>query len=312
MVDLQKLSYFLRVAELGSFTRAAVVLGVAQSALSRHVRDLEQAFGGALFHRTGRGVTPTDFAVQILPRVRALVLHAGQLTEDIVASHGAPKGQVRLALLRSLSSLLLTPLLSEIGERFPGIEIQVMEGLTDHIEEWLGTGRADLGLLYGNQRTAAATDELLMAADLYLIGCKGDPVTRQPTFALRGVSALPMILPALPNRWRLSVESACAIRQIKLHVPFELDFIQTVKELVASGNRYSILPLHAIYQELESGVLQASRIVDPAITREVFLASSPQRPRSRASDEVATVIRRLMKERVSSIAMPPQRSAHPE
>jgi LysR family nitrogen assimilation transcriptional regulator len=300
LLDLLKLQYFLHVAELGSFTKAAIVLDVAQSALSRHVRELEQQFGQALFHRTGRGVIPTDFAQQIIPRAHALILQSQQLTDDIMAAQGAPRGQVRLAMLRSLSSLLLTPLLIEISDRFPGIEMHVMEGLTDHVEEWLATGRADLGVLYGHRRAPSDIDELLMTADLYLIGRTDDPVVSSPEFKLSGISSLPMILPALPNRWRLSIERACSDHDIGLHVSYELDSIQTIKDLVSSGKRYSILPLHAVAQELDAGVLQASRIVEPNITRQVFLASSTQRPRSRASAEVAKVVRRLVATLIAS------------
>lgn len=303
-LDLQKLNHFLHVAELGSFTKSAAALNIAQSALSRQIRELEQEFGDRLFHRTGRGVVPTEFAQQILPRVRALLLQAEQLAEDIKASKGMPKGQVRLATLTSLSALLLTPLLSRVSDRFPDIRIFVMEGLTDHVEEWLAAGRVDLGIVYGNRRNPSLTDELLMSAELYLVARQGDPVVAEQTFSLPEVSDLPLILPGLPNRWRLSIEKACADHQIPLQVAFELDSIQTIKDLVGMGKRYSILPMHAVYREVNAGVLQASRIINPTITREIFLASSTQRPRSRASNEVTKVIREIVTELVQSGELP--------
>lgn len=302
--DLQKLNHFLLVAELGSFTKAAAVLNIAQSALSRQIRELEQEFGDRLFHRTGRGVLPTEFGQQILPRVRALLLQAEQLTEDIKASRGIPQGQVTLAMLASLSPLLLTPLLSRIMDRFPGIQMRVLEGLTEHVEEWLAAGRVDLGILYGDRRNPSVADELLMSAELYLVAKKGDQVAASETLPLHGISDLAMILPALPNRWRLSIERACAEHQIPLSVTFELDSIQTIKDLVALGKRYSVLPLHAVYREVNAGILQISRLVDPTITREIFLASSTQRPRSRASSEVAKVTHALVAEMVHSGQLP--------
>lgn len=137
-----------------------------------------------------------------------------------------------------------------------------------------------------------------------VIAMKGDPVAAGQTFPLHGVSDLSMILPGLPNRWRLSIERACTDHQIPLSVMFELDSIQTIKDLVTSGKGYSILPLHAVYREVNSEVLQVSRVVNPTITREIFLASSTQRPRSRATGEVAKVIRDLVTELIQSGEIP--------
>ncbi|HEY8368076.1 MAG TPA: LysR family transcriptional regulator, partial [Thermodesulfobacteriota bacterium] len=69
-MDLRKLRYFVHVAELGGFGRAARSLGVAQPALSRHVRDLERELGVRLLHRNGRGVLLTDAGMHLLPRAK--------------------------------------------------------------------------------------------------------------------------------------------------------------------------------------------------------------------------------------------------
>jgi LysR family nitrogen assimilation transcriptional regulator len=233
-----------------------------------------------------------------------LLLEAEQLAEDIKAHRGSPNGHVRLALLTSISTILLTPLLSRINDRYPGIQVHVLEGLAEDVEEWLTSGRADLGILYGDRRTASPTDEHLMSAELYLISAWEDPIGGEETFSLKGVSELPLILPALPNLWRRSIERACADHHIALHVPFELDAIQTIKNLVATKHRYSILPLHAVLREVNEGVLKVSRIVEPTITREVFLSLSTQRPHSRASSEVAATIRKVLIELVRSGELP--------
>jgi DNA-binding transcriptional LysR family regulator len=299
-IDLQKLRYFLEVIDRGSFTRAGLSLNVAQSALSRHVRDLEQQFGQALFHRTGRGVVATDFAERFLPKIRALVLQSDQLADDITAAHGAVIGTVRLAVLSSLSRLILTPLLEEVTSRFPNVEMRVREGLTDHVEEWLMTGRVDLGLLYADHSSLRRDGKFFMSADLYLVGAKNNSALSRPSVPLKKAAALPMILPAPPNRWRLTIEDACASRSISLLVAHEFDSVETIKDLLQTSPRYSILPLHAIREELKAGVLQASRVVQPSITREVILVPTPQRPMSRATVEVAAILQRQIQEQISS------------
>jgi LysR family transcriptional regulator, nitrogen assimilation regulatory protein len=299
-IDLQKLRYLLEVVDQGSFTRASLSLRVAQSALSRHVRELEQQFGQALCTRTGRGVVVTDFAEHILPQVRALVLQSDQLASDIAAARGEVIGTVRLAVLTSLSRLILTPLLTEITQRLPKVELCVREGLTDHIEEWVTAGRVDLALLYADHSSLRRDGELFMSSDLYLVGARATPALSQSSVPLKKAVGLPMILPAPPNRWRLTIEEACASRGVSLQVAHEFDSVETIKDILRASPRYSILPLHAIQDEVQAGTLKASRIVQPSITRDVILALTPRRSPNRATSEVAVMLRRQIREQLSS------------
>ena len=109
-LDLRQVASFVRVAELGSFTRAASALDIAQSALSRHVAQLERRFGTRLLHRTGRGVVLTDEGQRAVRAMRALLESAAQVTSDLAAGRAEPVGTVRLGILASLASVLLTPL----------------------------------------------------------------------------------------------------------------------------------------------------------------------------------------------------------
>jgi DNA-binding transcriptional LysR family regulator len=295
-LDLQRLSHFVYVAELGSFSKAAAVLSIAQSALSRQMVELETEFGARLLHRTGRGAVPTEFAQRILPRVRALLLEAEQLSADIEAARGTPTGQVNLAVLASLGTSLLTPLLSRISERLPGIQMRVLEGLTDHIDEWLVTGRVDIGVLYGKRRNPAAGDEPLFSTRLYQISAPGEQPQKTGTVPFTLLAKLPMILPGVPNGLRVLLDDISKTQEVSLEVVLEIDSVATIKELVALGNRHTILPLYAVQREVRNGALIAAPIKQPEINRTILMAVSTQRPMSRATGEVAGVIRQLAKE----------------
>lgn len=303
-VELHRLSYFLEVVDRGSFSAAAASLGVAQSALSRQVKELETQWGERLLHRTGRGVIATDFAERFLPQIRTLVYQSGQLLDDVAAARGEIVGRVRLGMLQSFSSLILTPLLIEVSHRFPRIEMYVREGLADHVEEWLASGQADVGILYARHSEPYAKSEFLMSADLFLIGAGGDPRLVSTTCKLREASRLPLILPALPNRWRLTIENACMSLGLRLEVAHELDSLQTIKDFVKTPGHYSILPLHAVRTEVEAGLLAASRIVEPSITREVVLSFSARRPASRGALQIAEMLRSQVQTQIASGIIP--------
>lgn len=290
-MDFRKLHHCLVVAELGSFTRAASHLSVPQSVLSRQVRDVEQELGVALLHRTGRGVVPTEAGHQMFPRVAALVRDGRRLLEDARRLKDTPAGLIRLGMLTSLTPIVLTPLLAAAAERLPDVRLHVMEGLTDHLDELLLSGRLDISLLYNNRMAAFPTDETLMYTDLCLIGAAGDAATAAATTDLADLAQLELTLPALPNRMRLTVDQVCREQGIKLNVTTELDSVTAMKEIAASGKVHTVLPPHFVAMDVRMGRLQASRLVNPPITRSVLLAMASNQPVRRAGQEVASLVR---------------------
>lgn len=290
-MDLKHLRYLVSVAELGSFTKAAAVHGLAQSAVSRHVQALEADLGAKILHRTGRGAVPTDLGRAVLPRIKALVEEADRLARDLRATQAQPSGLVRLGVLTSLGQVLLTPLLSSLHERSPGIRVRVIEGLTDHLDELIATGRVDIAVLYDNRQTANAADEPLFQADLFLIGGPAAPLGG--TVRLAELARFPLVVPAMPNRLRVLVERVCAAHGVRLNVAFEIDAIGTMRDLAADGAFCTLLPRHAILGDLAAGRVRAARIVEPTITRKVLLTATGQQPLDRAGLEVARTVKQI-------------------
>lgn len=290
-MDVRRLEAFFHVAALGSFTRAASVLGTAQSALSRQVSALERDLGERLFHRTGRGVILTEAGHDILPRVQAVLEEVRRLRDEIALYRDNVHGEVALGILSSLSTVLVTPLLTHMREQFPAVRVRVLDGLNDRIDDWLANGRVDIAIIYGGRAAHRRTEELLFRADLYLIATPDDPLLAGPTVSLHHLDGLPMILPPPPNDWRIAIQRAFAESQVSLALPIEFDYLPTIRETAVRGEGYTILPLHAVRQELAAGTLGAARIVDPAMSRNVLLTSSASSPLSRAARKTMQVIR---------------------
>src|SRR4029453_585172 len=104
-MDLKQLDYFVHVAELGSFSKAASLLSIAQSALSHQVRQLEVELKQTLLHRNGRGVTPTDAGKRLLDHARGILMQVNRARDDLAAARGAPVGHVVLGLPGSLAAM---------------------------------------------------------------------------------------------------------------------------------------------------------------------------------------------------------------
>src|SRR6476659_1235899 len=134
-MDLRQLEYFVRVAELGSFTRAAIELDVAQPALSRQVRLLEVELRQTLLVRHGRGA-----------------LHQVQRAKDDLGRlRGGLSGRVAVGLPSSVARVLTVPLTRAFRELMPDARLSLSEGLSGALEAGLVSGRLDIAVLYNAQ-----------------------------------------------------------------------------------------------------------------------------------------------------------------
>lgn len=299
-MELRQLRAFADIADVGSLTKAAVVRGVAHSALSKQLAALEAEFGGKLFYRTGRGVVLTELGRSILPRVKALLIESEQLQNETRASAAVPMGDVTVAIQSSATRPLASQLFHRCRERFPGIHLRMMEGYSGHIEEWLANGRVDIGIINRYGKEAIRPDDPLLTVSLFLVGHARDPLMAKKRIKFASLARLPLVLPGIPNGLRLMLNDAAGKEGFVLQVAMEVDSLVVIKDLIAGGGVYTILPLHAVFDEVKSGRLQAAPIVDPGLSRALVLATTTQRPLTRASREIVRLVRELVGELVDS------------
>ena len=302
-MDLRDLQFFISIAETGSFTRAAVQNSIAQSALSRRVRELEAELGVTLFYRNGRGVVLTEVGQTFLDRARSILADVARIRDDLGATRSSVHGTVTLGVPPSVGLVLLAPLLAQIREEFPGVQMRVLEGFSGHVAEWLVNGRVDLAVLYNVRSNALLDAEHLLFEDMHLVSSRTAPrFNRGGTVALGDLKDSEFALPGRPHGLRVLVDDACVKAQVQLNVALELETLPTIKTLVASGTIRTILPLIAVIEEVETGELVVAKIVEPVISRELILAHAPQR----ASAPATRVVSRLIRQNIESMV----RSGH--
>jgi len=283
-VDTQVLRSFTSAAELGSLSRAAVALGVAQSALSRHLAVLEAQVGGRLFHRTGRGVTLTDLGATLLPQAQAILADLQAMLDDAHQVLRMPRGSVTVGMVPAWSHLLVGRLIAWQGAHFPGIRLRVMEGYSGDVQEWLSSGQVDVGVfnLYRPMRSAQA----LVTSTMQLILRADDPrAAHAQTFKTLG--EIPLALPTRPNSLRGILDELCHRAGIVLDVRLEANSAVAIQDAVLRGGLYSVMPRHAIAQSCHvAGMLKGVPIVQPWIRQRTFLETTRYRPMSAATREV--------------------------
>lgn len=293
--DLQKWRDFLAIAECGSLTRAALFLDVNQSLLSRHLNALERDCGARLFNRTGRGVEPSDVGLRLLPHVRALLDSAQQLEQEIRGEAQEPAGRVVLGSLPSITNSFAGKLYNQIRAHHPGIQLKILEGSSGQVEEWLADGRVDVAILYRYGRSLSEHEQALCTVQSYLVGRRGDRLTQADEINFASLDGLPFILPSAPNGLRTALDALARQHRITLEPVIEADSLPLMRSVVAEEGLYTVLPLHAVWADVEEGRLQAARIVAPEVQRIVSMTLA----RSKGPAKAISAVTRLIEQAVA-------------
>lgn len=295
-MDLKQLEYFVRVAELGSFTKASLSLDVAQPALSRQVRLLEVELRQNLLVRNGRGATPTEAGKLLLEHGRGILHQVERAREELGRVRGALAGRVAIGLPPSLSRVLAVPLTRTFREQLPEARLSISEGLSTHMQEWLVTGRLDIAVLYNAQPSpdieiAPLLDEELLLVERRAPGLAEEPPP--PPIALTEVASLPLVIPSRPNAIRMQVEAEMAAVGLRPTIALEIDGVSAILDLVADGAGTALLSRNAVARSIRPSAYR-TRTLHPPLRTRLSLAISSQRPATLTQQKTQDLIRRTL------------------
>jgi LysR family nitrogen assimilation transcriptional regulator len=295
-MNLKALRAFCLVAEHGSFSRAAAVLGVAQSALSRQVSALEQELGGRLFYRTGRGASPSELGETLRPRAQSLLAESEQF---LVQAHGmkdSPAGSVDLGVVPGAAQPLVSQLTARLQRDFPRIQLRVHEAYSGQVEDWLASGRIEIGLFNRYRTGSVRGAERVLRSEMMLVSARGHPATRESEVPFRALANLPLAGPVRPNALVALLAELAARQRVRLNMVLEGSSTSIIREAVARSGVCTILPRHYVEREMETERFSASRIVKPAIPQTTWLALSTHRPATITARIVARLVREIVPE----------------
>lgn len=294
-MDLKQLEYFVRVAELGSFTRAAAALDVAQPALSRQVRLLEVELRQSLLTRNGRGAVPTEAGKLLLEHGRGILHQVERAREELGRVRGQLAGRVAVGLPPSVAKVLALPLIREFRGRMPEATLSISESLSIGMQEALGNGRLDIALLYNAQPSPGIELTPLLEEPLFLVQRRGDsePSARPRPIALRDLAKVPLVIPTRPNAIRMLVEGELASLGCRPLVALEVDGISAILDLVADDAGAAILSRHAVATSSQPHAFTVRPVNSPALRSKLAIAMSSQRPATLTQQAMLRLIQEL-------------------
>jgi LysR family nitrogen assimilation transcriptional regulator len=303
-MELRQLRYFVAIVEHGSLSRAALVLHVAQPALTQQLRRLEEALGAQLLHRSAQGVHCTDAGKVFYEHALAILKQVADARSAVTES-ARPAGSVTLGLPHSISAALALPLLAATRARYPDITLQLTEELTGNLAEQLKQGRVNLAVLFDDgQLTPFAATPLAEEALRFI--CRADAAwyPDRQAISLAEALAATLILPGLQHGVRPRIEAVARAAGLATGHVIEINSIAILKSALMADMGATILPVAPVLAEIERGQLRWLDIRDPAISRTVVLCASRTLPLTTAAAAVSRLVLDVARELCGGNAWP--------
>lgn len=261
---LRQIQTFMEVARQGSVSKAAERLFVTQPAVSMHIRQLEEAFGLALFEPQGRGIRLTDAGCAFADSALRVLAELHEL-ESLMAAHaGAKKGRFTLAVV-STAKYFVPMLLVRFAEQFPDIEVVLRIDNRENVLGLLARSEADL-VIMGRAPANLATEAVPFATNpLGIIAPPQHVLAGRKNIPFTALADHAFVVREAGSGTRAAMERLFEQHGITLKVAMEMPSNETIKQAVMAGMGLSFLSLRTVQQELSGGYLRVLDVQDMPI-----------------------------------------------
>jgi len=279
IMELRQLRYFVETAHRRSITKAASALHIVQPALTAQIKALEDELGTRLLERSARGVTLTTSGEAVLREASAIL----RAVDDLKRRHGtlsrvgrAIKIGIPNGMTRTFAGKLI-----ERARQDGRFEVELIEGMSGHLLEWLKSGRLDISVLFASQPLRQLHVMNLTTDTIDLVGPPGTLDWQRP-IDFRDLARYPLILPAATHGLTRLILAQARQTGVELQQHATLDSIAEIKHLVSQGVGYTLLAPMVYQPEKEQQLLSAAPLFNPTLTRQLVTAT--RRPQDIADD----------------------------
>ncbi|MES2536750.1 MAG: LysR family transcriptional regulator [Pseudomonadota bacterium] len=301
-MEIRQLRYFLCIAELRNISKSSERLHVAQPALSRQMRQLEDELGVPLFVRGARGVELTEGGLALVPMAAEVI----ERTEIIAASFRvrsrARAHNLTIGMPEALGRATLPRILDRFKAHYPDAVLHVKVGFSATIRKWILDSEVDVGILYAPPLYEPLMEiQPLFSESLVLIG-PGAEAQCLRGFAPPGaiefaqLACMPLILANLENGVRRTLDRVASDIGITLKPIMEVDNFSLLTEMVLQGRGFTVLTASSVNDELKAGRLRAWQIKSPSVELTIAMATLKIRQPSRPTDTLIDILLQDLRE----------------
>lgn len=237
-MSINQMKAFVTAVEYGSLTKAADVLDYTQPSISHMISSLEEEYGFSLLVRRKTGVTPTDNGLTLLPIMHDILKRTEHLEEVVHEMNGLEIGKIRIGAYTSVCVHWLPTVLSLFNKQFPSIEIQLYEGNSQEIKQWLENGKIDFGI--GTIQPNQHLNFIPLKQDRMLaILPQHHPFATNDSIALKAFTTEPCIMPYEDTHH--DVQSIFKKEKISPNIAYQIRGDEAIIAMVKKGLGISLL-----------------------------------------------------------------------
>ena len=282
-MELQQLRYFVSVAELKHFTKAAKACRVAQPSLSQQIKKLEAELGSPLFHRQGRNIVLTECGHALLPRAQMMLsLHDNTVAEmnDI----GAHFGTVRFGIIQTMAPYVIPYMLNLHRQNgLPNFEIH--EDFTENLLQKLSDGQLDFAVMSSPIVATNLLAKVIAREPFVAVVPSGSELTKLKKLKLSDLKRKTFLPLSRIHCAGKQIHELCKLADYQQQVTLQSFQIETILRLVSCGDYTTVVPLMAMSGGERPGVVQLP-LANASIQREITIVQHPDRYQSKASREL--------------------------
>ncbi|MET0288094.1 MAG: LysR family transcriptional regulator [Pseudoxanthomonas sp.] len=275
-MDLRQINYFLALYEEGSVTRAAARMNVVQPALSMQIAKLERELEQKLFERTPKRMVPTSAGRTLHRLVTPIQRDLAAAMTHMANLSGTISGEVSIGMLSSVTRSVVPGVLMAFCRDYPDVEISIADGYSQTFIEWVNTGRLDLAVINRPARRLGLETIPLLEEEMVLVGARDN--TPPPIRSLADVAKLKLVLPSTRHGLRTELDRHMAGADTDLEPALEMDSTDSIADLVARGDWFTVLPSIAVHRQLLDGSLKAYSIGRSRIARQLVVIHQARHP----------------------------------
>lgn len=293
-INLRQLTYFTRVVELGSITRAAADLNIAQPALGLQIRQLEADLGVSLLLRHARGIKVTKAGEVLYERANKLIEAFDETRREVSALSGTET--IKIGITSSLQALIWPDIKAEALLKLPEIDLVAVPGISLELIEKLKRREIDLAFVYSSEGSSALKRMRLYDEELYLVTAPAGNRSRSPV-SLRHALQMELVIQTEMSAVFHILRQAAQEIAVEPNVTYSANSTRAIIQIAAHGLAAGILPVSVIRDVVGQGIVSECRIVKPRISRVLHLVCLEDRRRSSNDEKLNAFIQRLFKKR---------------
>ncbi len=285
-MQLESLKMFVDVVETGSFSRAAQLNHVTQSAVSQQIRALETRYEQRLLSRSARQVLPTPAGERLFRGCKEVLARFSEVEQEIREQSTEVSGACNVSCIYSVGLHELHSIQKQLLRTHPKVNVRLNYRRSDQVYDDVILGAADLGLVAYPQPRAGVDLIPFREDKLALILSPGHPLAAKSKVSMSALTGLPFIAFDREAPSRKGIDKLFRDREIELNPTMEMDNVETIKRAVELGLGISVLPLPTVQREVDGGTLIAKTFTEPGFTRPIGILVRKGKYLSRSSQAV--------------------------